>query len=121
MTTQNPATPAVSVTPASGSFTTAQSLGVTIAVSGSGGTPTGSVVLSSGSYTSPAATLSSGSAMHYDSGRIARRRFRHAHCQVYARLRQLRDLQQRFRNCFGYCHATCDHAHSDRYTYLRQH
>ncbi len=59
---QNPTTPTVTVTPASSSISTAQSLGVTIAVSGINGTPTGSVVLSSGSYTSSAATLSSGSA-----------------------------------------------------------
>jgi hypothetical protein len=52
----------VVVTPASSSITTVQSLGVTIAVSGTSGTPTGSVVLSSGSYTSSAATLNSGSA-----------------------------------------------------------
>ena len=55
-------TPTVTVTPASSSITIAQSLSVTIAVSGTSGTPTGSVVLSSGSYTSSAATLSSGSA-----------------------------------------------------------
>ena len=55
-------TPTVTVTPATGSITTAQSLGVTLGVSGTAGTPTGSVVLSSGSYTSSAATLSSGSA-----------------------------------------------------------
>jgi Glycoside hydrolase family 44 len=61
-TNQNPTTPAVAVTPASSSITTAQSLGVTIAVSGTSGTPTGSVVLSSGGYTSSAATLNAGSA-----------------------------------------------------------
>ena len=61
-TTQNPTTPMVAVTPASSSITTAQSLGVTIAVSGTSGTPTGSVLLSSGSYTSSAAALSFGSA-----------------------------------------------------------
>ena len=60
--TQPATTPTVTVTPASGSITTAQTLAVTIAVSGSSGTPTGSVVLSNGSYTSSAATLSSGSA-----------------------------------------------------------
>ena len=62
MTEQNPTTPSVTVTPASSSITTTQSLGVTIAVSGTGGAATGSVVLSSGSYTSSATTLSSGSA-----------------------------------------------------------
>ena len=60
--TQAVATPTVTVAPASGSVTTALSLNVTITVSGSNGTPTGSVVLSSGTYTSSAATLSSGSA-----------------------------------------------------------
>jgi hypothetical protein len=60
--TQAVATPTVTVTPASGAITTAQSLGVTIAVSGSNGTPTGSVILSSGSYASASTALSSGSA-----------------------------------------------------------
>ena len=61
-TSQNPTTPTITVTPASSSISTTQSLSVTIAVSGSSGAPTGSVVLSSGTYTSSAATLSSGSA-----------------------------------------------------------
>ncbi len=61
-TSPNPTTPTVSVTPASGSITTAQALSVTVAVSGSDGTPTGSMVLSSGSFTSSTTTLSSGSA-----------------------------------------------------------
>ncbi|HXN47491.1 MAG TPA: glycoside hydrolase family 44 protein [Bryobacteraceae bacterium] len=56
------ATPTVTVTPAASSITAAQSLAVSIAVTGSSGTPTGSVVLSSGSYTSAAATLTAGSA-----------------------------------------------------------
>jgi hypothetical protein len=55
-------TPTVTVTPAASSITTAQSLAVSIAVTGSSGTPTGSVVLSSGSYASAAATLTAGSA-----------------------------------------------------------
>jgi hypothetical protein len=59
---KNPVTPTVNVTPASSGMTTAQSLLVTIAVSGTSGTPTGSVILSSGTYTSSATTLSSGSA-----------------------------------------------------------
>jgi subtilase family serine protease len=54
--------PTVTLTPASTSLTTAQSLAVTIAVTGTSGTPTGSVTVSSGSYTSASATLSSGSA-----------------------------------------------------------
>ncbi|MGD0942617.1 MAG: glycoside hydrolase family 44 protein, partial [Terracidiphilus sp.] len=60
--TSPPTTPTVTVTPASISITIAQSLSVAIAVAGTGATPTGSVVLSSGSYTSAATTLSSGSA-----------------------------------------------------------
>jgi hypothetical protein len=59
---QNPTTPTVTVTPASSSISTAQSLAVTVSVSGSSGTATGSVVLSSGGYTSAATALSSGSA-----------------------------------------------------------
>ncbi len=57
-----PATPTVTVTPASTGITTAQRLSVTISVTGTGGRPTGSVVLSSGGYASSAATLSAGSA-----------------------------------------------------------
>ncbi len=59
---QNPTTPTITVTPSSNSIASTQSLGVTIAVSGASGAPTGSVVLSSGNYTSSSTTLSSGSA-----------------------------------------------------------
>ena len=54
----------VTVTPSFGSITTLQTLPVTIAVSGGAGspTPTGSVILSSGSYASAATTLTGGSA-----------------------------------------------------------
>ncbi|UWZ81650.1 hypothetical protein [Occallatibacter riparius] len=52
----------MTVTPASNPVTVAQSLAVKVAVSGSGGTATGSVTLSSGSYTSAATVLSAGSA-----------------------------------------------------------
>lgn len=57
-------TPTLTVTPALPAVTTAQALSVAVTVSGSGTnpTPTGSVTLSSGSYTSNAATLSSGAA-----------------------------------------------------------
>lgn len=56
-------TPTVTVTPASFSITTAQALSVSVSVKGSGNaTPTGAVTLSSGTYTSSAATLSGGSA-----------------------------------------------------------
>jgi sugar lactone lactonase YvrE len=55
-------TPTVLVTPSSSNITTAQTLTVTVSVSGSNGTPTGSVTLSGGGYTSSAATLSGGSA-----------------------------------------------------------
>jgi hypothetical protein len=58
------AAPTVTVTPSSSSITTAQELAVAVAVSGGSGnpTPTGSVTLSSGSYTSSPAALTSGSA-----------------------------------------------------------
>ncbi|HEU5351534.1 MAG TPA: hypothetical protein VFU55_08040 [Terracidiphilus sp.] len=57
-------TPTVTVTPASSAISTTQALSVTIAVSGGSGnpTPTGTVTLASGSYTSAATALSSGSA-----------------------------------------------------------
>jgi hypothetical protein len=55
-------TPTVSVTPSATSITTAQGLTVTITVGGTTGkpTPTGSVTLSGGGYSSSASTLSSG-------------------------------------------------------------
>ena len=56
------ATPTVTVTPGASSVTTAQALSVAVAVSGNGATPSGTVALSSGSYASFAASLSSGSA-----------------------------------------------------------
>ena len=62
VTVTQPTTPTVTVTPGSGNITTAQSLAVTITVSGSSGTPRGSVVVSSGAYTSRATTLTAGSA-----------------------------------------------------------
>ncbi len=62
-TNQNPTTPTVRVAPGSTSITIAQSLSVTVAVSGANGTATGSVVLSSGSYSSSAAALNSGSSI----------------------------------------------------------
>jgi hypothetical protein len=57
-------TPTVTVTPSVFTTTTAQALSVTVAVSGGpvNPTPTGSVTLSSGTYTSAATALSSGSA-----------------------------------------------------------
>jgi hypothetical protein len=54
------ATPAVTVTPSATTITTAQALSVAVSISGGNGTATGSVTLSSGSYTSTAATLSGG-------------------------------------------------------------
>lgn len=61
-TTSTPTTPTVSVTPGASAITTTQDLSVTVTVSGTSGTPTGSVQLSSGAYSSAATTLSSGSA-----------------------------------------------------------
>jgi subtilase family serine protease len=57
-------TPTVTVTPAYSQVTTAQSDQVTVAVNGGSGnpTPTGSVTVSSGTYTSSPTTLTSGSA-----------------------------------------------------------
>ena len=64
-TTTTTTTPTVSVAASPSTITTAQSTMVTIAVSGGSGaaTPTGSVKLSSGTYTSAATTLSAGSAV----------------------------------------------------------
>lgn len=56
-------TPAVTVTPAAPTITTAQPLAVTVTVSGSGGSPTGAVTLTSGSYSSGPAALTNGSAV----------------------------------------------------------
>jgi hypothetical protein len=61
-TVMNPLTPTVKVTPAASSITTASSLSVSVAVSGSGATPTGTVTLSGGGYTTAAVALSSGGA-----------------------------------------------------------
>ena len=60
-----PVAPTVGLTLSSSSITTEQALTVTVAVKGPSGdaTPSGSVTLTSGSYTSAAATLSSGSGM----------------------------------------------------------
>ena len=55
------ATPTVTVTPASTTLTTEDSLGITGKVTGSGGTPTGSVIITAGTYTSGSITLTSGS------------------------------------------------------------
>jgi N-acetylneuraminic acid mutarotase len=57
-------TPTVTVTPSTAGITTAQGLTVTVTVSGGGAnpTPTGSITLTSGTYTSGAVTLSSGAA-----------------------------------------------------------
>jgi hypothetical protein len=54
--------PTVTVSPASSTIIVNQSLSVPVTVSGTNGTATGTVTLSSGSYTSSAQTLSAGSA-----------------------------------------------------------
>jgi hypothetical protein len=58
------ATPTVTVTPGASEIAVNQAIEVTVTVSGGSGnpTPTGSVVLTSGSYTSPSTALSGGSA-----------------------------------------------------------
>jgi Glycoside hydrolase family 44 len=55
-------TPTVTVTPSSTSISAAQTLTVTVAVNAGTAKPTGSITLTSGSYTSPPATLSNGAA-----------------------------------------------------------
>ena len=62
LTVNTKPTPTVTVTPASNSIMTTQSLLVAVKVAGTSGTPTGTVTLSSGSYTSAATALVSGSA-----------------------------------------------------------
>jgi hypothetical protein len=52
----------ISVTPAASTVVSTNSLSVTVTVSGSGATPTGTIILSGGGYTSAATTLTSGSA-----------------------------------------------------------
>ncbi len=54
--------PTVTVTPASGTSSVVQPLSVAVTVSGTSGTPSGAVVLSSGSYASASTTLAGGSA-----------------------------------------------------------
>ncbi len=56
------ATPVVTLTPSSQTVTSTQSLNLSIKVAGANGTPTGSVTVSSGSYSSSATALSNGSA-----------------------------------------------------------
>ena len=54
--------PTITVTPASGTYYTGQSLSVTVQVTGANGNGTGNVTLSSGTYTSAATALAAGSA-----------------------------------------------------------
>lgn len=58
---QTPVTPTVTLTPSSSTISTVQALKVAVTVSGGAGTPTGSVTLSTGSYTSSASSLAAGS------------------------------------------------------------
>src|SRR3954447_19252687 len=57
---QTPVTPTVTVSPGSSAITAVQSLKVSVTVSGSAGTATGSVSLAAGSYTTSATALSGG-------------------------------------------------------------
>jgi len=59
--TSTPFTPTVTVTPASATPDSGSRLSVTASVAGAGGTPTGTVTLSGGGYTSMAETLANGS------------------------------------------------------------
>jgi fibronectin type 3 domain-containing protein len=56
-----PATPIVTVTPGSANLDSGSSINVKVAVTGSGATPTGTVTLSGGGYTTTAQTLTNGS------------------------------------------------------------
>jgi len=60
VTTYVPLTPTVAVTPAASTLFVGDTLGVTGSVTGSNGTPTGTVKLTGGSYTSANQTLTSG-------------------------------------------------------------
>jgi hypothetical protein len=55
-------TPTLTVTPASTSVDTGQTLGVTVTAGGAGGTPSGTITLTAGSYTSTATSLTNGMA-----------------------------------------------------------
>jgi sugar lactone lactonase YvrE len=55
-------TPTVTVTPSSSNISSGQSLSIAARVTGAGSMPTGTVTLTGGGYTSPATTLTSGSA-----------------------------------------------------------
>jgi hypothetical protein len=59
----NPTTPTVTVAPGKTSIATSDALQVTVSVSGTSGTATGSVKVTGGGYTSSSATLSGGSAV----------------------------------------------------------
>jgi hypothetical protein len=58
----NPIAPSITVTPAAASITTLQADSFTVTVSGGSGTPTGTVTLKSGNWTSSATALSGGTA-----------------------------------------------------------
>ena len=92
-------TPTVTVTPSASSITTAQASDGDGVVSGGTGnpTPTGSVTLSGGGYTSAATTLSSGSATINIPAGLAGHGQRQPDGQLHARHRQFFDLQQRLR------------------------
>ncbi len=60
VTVANPLTPTVTVTPASATLNSGQTLSVVALVAGTGPTPTGSVTLSGGGYTSSAQALAAG-------------------------------------------------------------
>ncbi len=84
----------VTVAPAASSIKAAQTLAVTVTVSGSSGAPTGSVILSSGSYASSATPLAR-FGDDYDSRGIAGSRFRHVDRKVHSGQRQFRRLLKR--------------------------
>ena len=80
----NPTTPTVTVTPSANSISVAASLQVTVTLSGSSGTPSGTVILTSGSYTSSPATLSGGTATVTVAARKTSRGLEHTDGHIHA-------------------------------------
>ena len=113
------ATPTVTALPGATSITSTQALivNVTVSSSASNPTPTGSVTLASGSYTSPPATLSVGRGVnHHPCGR-AGGGDRRSDSDVYARLQQLGNLQHRRR--YGIGHGSGADFHALGFSYKR--
>ena len=109
--------PTVTVTPAASSITTGQSLAVTVGVSGTNGTPTGSIVVSSGTYTSAATTLALGSGTITISRQFTDRGCGDADGNVHTRHCQFADLLGRYGN--GECHGVPSPGSGHRHSHAR--